>query len=290
MLEAKSVTKRYGKKKALDQCSLSIKPYEIVGILGRNGCGKSTLFKSIMGLIKLSDGHFIYDGHDITETQRHRFGYMPEQRSLLPDLTLDEHLYWMGSLKKMDPHYLDERIQILTEQFGLDTKRHLALHTFSKGQQQKAQLLTALLNDPNVLILDEPLNGLDLESVSFFMKQLKKLAAQGKIILISSHQMEFMDELCTSFIVLNEGKVVKSGRLEQLLSNDLVVVKVNASCDWTSIRRIATEVKEMGTMIQFSFTSLDEASKVLSKVKSLTNLHTLRLESSSLVDVFLDNA
>lgn len=289
MLEIKGLTKRYGRKNALNNCNISFKPYEIVGVLGRNGCGKSTLFKSIMGLIQVTNGDLRYEGKTIDETQRHRFGYMPEQRSLLQDLSLDEHLRWVGKLKKMNEGYVEDRIHALAEQFDLSDKLTQAIRTLSKGQQQKAQLMIALLNNPTVLILDEPLNGLDMESVAFFTRQLKLLASQGKLILISSHQMEFMDELCTSFIVLQEGTVIKAGRLDQFKTESSVVVKLNSSCDWSQVRRLSPDVKDLGAMIQFSFSSIEDASKLLSKTKSIPNLHTLRLESTSIVDVLLDH-
>ena len=216
MLEIQNISKSYGSKKALQDCTITANKHDIVGILGQNGCGKSTLFKCIMGLCESDSGSVRYESHVCDFNQRKRFGYMPEQRSLFLDLTIYEQLKFLGELKGLEISLIEVQINVLLDRFGLMDKKNQVINKLSKGQQQKVQLIAALLHNPDVLILDEPLNGLDFYSVQIVMDEIKRQASLGKIILISSHQMDFMDELCTHLLVLNQGITIKKGKLLDL--------------------------------------------------------------------------
>jgi ABC-2 type transport system ATP-binding protein len=289
MLEIQNLSKQYGKKIALKDCNIIIKPHQIVGILGQNGCGKSTLFKSIMGLINYDTGTITINSIACDFNQRKRFGYMPEQRSMFLDLTLTNQLLFLGELKGLSLDYMEMRIHELCKQFDLLDKKDTILNRLSKGQQQKVQLMAALIHDPDVLILDEPLNGLDFYSVQNVMIELKKLASLGKCILISSHQMDFMDELCTHLLVLDQGITLKYGKLTDLYLEYGVCVSVNADSMWQGISKSHKNMIEKGSLIEFHYATISDAKKSMALFNKENSITQIKLHNVSIGDMLRDN-
>lgn len=285
MLEIRNINKSYGKKKALQSCQLIANKHDIVGVLGHNGCGKSTLFKSIMGLIEVDSGEIYFNHRLCNFEERKSFGYMPEQRSLFLDLTLYEQLKFLAELKDIYNEEFDHRVDSFIERFDLKDKKHTAISKLSKGQQQKVQLIAAMIHDPDVLILDEPLNGLDFYSVQLVMNELKIQASLGKIILISSHQMDFMDELCTHLFVLDNGLTLKNGKLSDLYQTYGVCVSVNADSLWQNISKNHKNIMEKGSLIEFHYSNINEAKKALSSFTKENTISTIKLHNISIGDM-----
>lgn len=285
MLEIQKISKYYGKKKALQSCHLVANKHDIIGILGQNGCGKSTLFKSIMGLIEVDSGQILFNHEMCNFNQRKKFGYMPEQRSLFLDLTLYDQLKFLAQLKGIFDEQFESLVDRYIERFDLKDKKYTILSKLSKGQQQKVQLIAALIHNPEVLILDEPLNGLDFNSVQHVMNELKVQASLGKIILISSHQMDFMDELCTHLLVLDNGETIKNGKLNELYQDYGVCVSVNSDSLWHSISKQHKNILEKGSMIEFHYESLVEAKKALGSFCKEPTITTLKLHNVSIGDM-----
>lgn len=289
MLEIQNVSKSYGKKNALQSCNLVASKHDIVGILGQNGCGKSTLFKSIMGLIEYDTGEISFNGKTCDFDQRKRFGYMPEQRSLFLDLTLYEQLKFLAELKGLNIEYTNQQIDSLIERFDLKDKKHCVINKLSKGQQQKVQLIAALIHNPDVLILDEPLNGLDFYSVQIVMNELKIQASLGKIILISSHQMDFMDELCTHLLVLDQGVSIKNGKLRDLYQDYGVCVSVNSDSLWQNISKTHKNMMDKGSLMEFHYPNLNEAKKVLALFSKESTITSIKLHNISIGDMLKED-
>lgn len=290
MLEIKNINKKYGKKIALNACNILIQPHEIVGILGQNGCGKSTLFKSIMGLIDYDSGSITYQGNKCDFNQRRKFGYMPEQRSMFLDLTVYNQLIFLGELKGLSIETMDRRIDEMCKQFDLFDKKYVTLNKLSKGQQQKVQLMAALIHNPDVLILDEPLNGLDFYSVQSVMIELKKQASLGKLILISSHQMDFMDELCTHLLVLDQGITLKQGKLSDLYQEYGVCVSVNSDSLWQGISKYHKNMIEKGSLIEFHYANINDAKKSMNLFNKENSITQIKLHNVSIGDMLRDNS
>jgi ABC-2 type transport system ATP-binding protein len=224
MLEARSLTKYYNHTLAVRQVSFTIKPGEILGYLGPNGAGKSTTVKMLTGLIEPSDGQIFFNGRtvydDFTAFQR-RIGYVPEEPHLYPHLSGREYLQLVGRLRGMPRPYLEYKMDEFLRLMGLWNDRHTPLASYSKGMRQKILLSAALLHNPDVLILDEPFSGLDVTSALMLRSLLSALAAQGKMILYSSHVLEVVEKVCSTVVILRQGEVVaydSIGRLRELLS------------------------------------------------------------------------
>jgi ABC-2 type transport system ATP-binding protein len=225
MLEVRRLTKRYTGIAAVQGVSFTIKPGQILGYLGPNGSGKSTTVKVLTGLIEPSEGEIWFDGRKISGddvSYRARLGYVPEEPYMYPHLTGAEYLQLVGRLRGIPRRTLERRIDSFLELFGLVEARHELLANHSKGMRQKVLLSSALLGDPDVLILDEPFSGLDVSAALVFRNLLQALAAEGKVIFYSSHVLEVVEKVCSDVLILHRGRVVaydSVSRLRELRAN-----------------------------------------------------------------------
>jgi ABC-2 type transport system ATP-binding protein len=217
MIEIEGVVKRYGEVVALDNVSLSIGA-ELLALIGANGAGKSTLLKLILGMIEPDSGRVVVCGHDVkTKPVRVRqlIGYLPENLVLYERLTGREFLRFVAGIKGLD-HNAQVRIDSELEQFSLETKKNRLIREYSFGMKKRIGLIAALLGEPQILILDEPLNGLDVESITLMRERIKRLHADGKVIIFSSHIMDFVERVSSRIVILRRGQIVADGTAEAL--------------------------------------------------------------------------
>jgi ABC-2 type transport system ATP-binding protein len=219
MLEVHELTKLFNGIPAVHEVSFAVKPYEVLGYLGPNGSGKTTTAKMLTGLLEPSRGHVLFEGKSIQSNLiafKKRLGYVPEEPYLYPYLTGREYLQLVGRLRLMSQPALDKKIDDLLALFSLERERHAALSSYSKGMRQKVLIAAALLHNPDVLIFDEPLSGLDVTSALIFRHLVKSLASQGKTILYSSHVLEVVEKVCSQVVILHKGRVVAHDSVERL--------------------------------------------------------------------------
>ncbi|HXE12332.1 MAG TPA: ABC transporter ATP-binding protein [Bryobacteraceae bacterium] len=219
MLEAISLTKRYATVPAVSDVSFSILPHQVLGYVGPNGSGKSTTVKMITGLLQPSEGQILFRGQNIRDDlagYKRRLGYVPEDANLYPYLSGYEYLELVGQLRGLNPRQLGKRIEEYLRLFYLHSSRHVAIATYSKGMRQRILITAALLHNPDILIFDEPLSGLDVTSALVFRHLVESLSKNGKAIFYCSHVLEVVEKVCTHVIVLRKGKVVVYGSLEEL--------------------------------------------------------------------------
>ena len=219
MLEAHALTKRFSGLTAVKDVSFALERSRILGYLGPNGSGKSTTVKMLIGLIEPSSGHVTFDGQDIQDDLvgfRRRLGYVPEEPHLYPFLSGREYLQLVGRLRGMPPRQLDQKADALLSLFALSGSAEQSIGAYSKGMRQKVLISAALLHDPDVLIFDEPLSGLDVTTAVIFRHLVRALAERGKAILYSSHVLESVEKLCSEVIVLYRGSVVAHDSIEHL--------------------------------------------------------------------------
>ncbi|HHX07308.1 MAG TPA: ATP-binding cassette domain-containing protein, partial [Erysipelothrix sp.] len=216
LLQVVRLTKYYGTTRGLEELSLTLKPGQIIGLCGHNGSGKTTLFRMVLGLINPTSGTIAY-GKDFQSLSTY-LGYMPEQRALYQDITITELLMYLGRLKKMDDEALEYAIYKWLKIFDLEDQKQRKIDELSKGNQQKVQFICALLHDPKVLILDEPLTGLDSTNVRIFKKVMRDQIQEKKAIILSSHQYEELEQFSNHIILLKQGHEILSGNLTDLKS------------------------------------------------------------------------
>jgi len=223
MLEVRNVTKRYGAITAVRGISFTVRPGEVLGYLGPNGSGKSTTVKMLAGLMPPSIGHVLFDGRNIQEDlvgYKAQVGYVPEEAHVYTYLTAPEYLRLCGRLRGLPAAALDEKIDKFLRILGLDTDRHATLASFSKGMRQKVLLSAALIHNPRVVILDEPVSGLDVSTALVMRTIVRALAADGRMIFYSSHELDTVEKISTRVMILHGGLVVaddSAARLRELM-------------------------------------------------------------------------
>jgi ABC-2 type transport system ATP-binding protein len=224
MLEALNLTKTFIGPPAVDCVSFTIRPGEILGYLGPNGAGKSTTVKMLTGLLEPTSGRVLFHGQDIRRDLKgfqRRLGYVPEEPHLYPHLSGREYLQLAGRLRGIPRRTLESKMDELLRLIGLWDDRHASLSSYSKGMRQKILLLASLLHDPELLILDEPFSGLDVNAAMILRSLLHSLAARRKMILYSSHVLEVVEKVAHNVLILRKGRVVAHdsvARLREVMS------------------------------------------------------------------------
>ena len=219
MLEVSGLTKYYSGIPAIKDVSFSVRPGEVLGYLGPNGSGKTTTVSIVIGLIQASTGTVRFDGHDIGRDPvafRRRVGYVPEDPHLYSFLSGREYLQLVGRLRQLPERVLDRKIDGLLELFSIGSAADLSIGAYSKGMKQKILISAALLHDPDLLIFDEPLSGLDVTTAIVFRHLVAALAERGKTVLYSSHVLEVVEKICSRVVVLYRGRVVANDSVERL--------------------------------------------------------------------------
>jgi ABC-2 type transport system ATP-binding protein len=219
MLEVQGLVKKYSGVPVLNAVSFTLKPGQVTGYLGPNGAGKSTTVKILAGLIQPSEGTITWTGRDISKSlieYKSRLGYVPEEPLIYPYLTGREYLQLVGRLRGIPEKILNQKIDELMNLFSLRDHRHAALSSYSKGMQQKVLISAALLHNPDLLILDEPMSGLDVTSALIFRNLVQLLAREGKVILLSSHVLEVAEKMCARVMILHKGCLVADDSIEHL--------------------------------------------------------------------------
>jgi len=221
MLELRHVTKLYSGIPAVSEVSFLAPAGEITGYLGPNGSGKSTTLKMITALIEPTEGEILWRGEPIERdivAHRQRLGYVPEEPHLYPHLTGAEHLEMVGQLRGLGSKPLAEKIAGLLNLFSLYEDRYVPIASYSKGMRQKVLLAAALLHNPEIILLDEPFSGLDVNSALVLRTVIQELAARGKVVLFSSHDLEIVERVSSHVVILHKGRVVANDSIHQLRS------------------------------------------------------------------------
>lgn len=214
-LRLEQITKSFGEKQVLKGISLSVESGKALGLLGRNGAGKTTSIRIIMGVFPADSGHVLLDGRPIDRSAL-QIGYLPEERGLYPKKVILEQLVYLASLHGMSRSQAKESALRWLKRLEMEEYRDKKLDTLSKGNQQKIQLAATLIADPQIIVLDEPFSGLDPVNAMLLKDVVKELIAAGKIVLFSSHQMNYVEEFCDEIAILNHGAIVLSGNIREI--------------------------------------------------------------------------
>ncbi len=216
LLEISNLTRRFGAVKALDGLSFRIPAGQVVGFLGPNGAGKTTTMRAIFGLTDLEGGSILWDGVPVGPAQRRTFGYMPEERGLYPSMHVAEQLTYLARLHGLSASDAAAATSLWLEHLDIADRADSKVESLSHGNQQRVQLAAALVHNPDVLILDEPLAGLDPAGIDIIGNVLVEQAHSGRCVLFSSHQLDLVEDLCESVAIIDHGHLVASGTVDEL--------------------------------------------------------------------------
>jgi ABC-2 type transport system ATP-binding protein len=235
-LEVSRLSHSFDGAVALDGVTLQVGREEIVGLVGSNGAGKTTTMRAIMGIVHPDGGGISWDGHAIGELDRLRFGYMPEERGLYPQMQVLDQVAYFARLHGVTADAARTAASAWLTRLELGERAHQRLAALSHGNQQRVQLAVAIVHDPELVVLDEPFAGLDPDAVDSLSVVLRERATRGAAVLFSSHQLELVERICQRVVILDAGRVLAAGTLRDLREQfpAQLRVKVDASTDWAS--------------------------------------------------------
>lgn len=292
MLKVENVTKYYGTFKAVDNLSFEVKDGEIFGLLGVNGAGKTTTFRMIIGLLDKTEGTITLNGKPINYDVTNEIGFLTEERSLLTKLTVKEQAIYYGVLKGMQESEILEKLDYWLNRFNISEYKERKIKELSKGNQQKVQFITAIINSPKLLILDEPFSGLDPINVQLFMDVIVDLKKQGTSIIFSSHRMEHVEMFCEKLVVLVHGKSVLAGELKQI-KKEYRKKNIHIEASDVDIKKLketkgVVDVIENENEIIVKIESDDNVNDVFAVIKHAKDVTKFVVEDASLNEIFLD--
>ena len=216
-LKLQNVSKKYIGKQAVDNITFELDKPGVFGLLGTNGAGKTTTIRMLLGIIKKDSGEITWNGKKV-ERKHVNFGYLPEERGVYPKTKVQDQLLYFAELKGMNKKEAIQSINKWSKVLKVEEYLQMTAEKLSKGNQQKIQFLTAILHDPELIVLDEPFSGLDPVNSEILKNIIIDLVAQGKYIIMSSHQMTSIEEFCSDILILNKGKTVLQGNLQEIKS------------------------------------------------------------------------
>lgn len=282
-LQLNNIAKYFGDKPVLNGISLHVDAGRAFGLLGRNGAGKTTTIRILMNVFPPTSGNVTLDGNPI-DYAKTKFGYIPEERGLYPKKTIVEQLTYFAMLKGMDKAAAVASVDKWLARLDMSAYRDKRLDTLSKGNQQKIQLITALTHDPDVVILDEPFSGLDPVNAMLLKDVVRETIDKGKIVLFSSHQMNYIEEFCDDIAILADGKIALQGDLNQIKRsyprNKLVVrtQQTEQLLQSESCTRIADDTV---------LVAADDVTETMRRLTQTYALDEIRVFEPSLNDIFV---
>lgn len=289
MLKVNKITKYYGDNLAVDSLSFTVKDGEIFGLLGSNGAGKTTTFRIIMGLLDSNSGTVTLNGKKIDYSMTDQIGFVTEERSLLTKMTVKEQVVYYGRLKGLSESEILKRLDAWLEKFQITDYKNRKIKELSKGNQQKIQFIAAVINNPKLLILDEPFTGLDPINVGQLKSAIYELQKNGCSIIFSSHQMEHIEQFCEKLVILVKGKPVLEGYLKDIKENyqkkNIIIrgdIKISELKEIKGVLEVNKKLNEYEVKIENN----SIVSEVFKKI-SHHNITKFAVEEPSLNEIFI---
>ena len=290
-LKLENVSKKFVGKQAVDNISFEVDKPGVFGLLGTNGAGKTTTIRMLLGIIKKDTGEITWNGKKV-ERKSVNFGYLPEERGVYPKTKIYDQLMYFAKLKGMSRKDADEAIKKWAKVLKVEEYIPMPAEKLSKGNQQKIQFMTAIIHDPELIVLDEPFSGLDPVNTEILKNVIIDLVKMGKYIIMSSHQMASIEEFCTDILILNKGKTVLKGNLKEIKEG----YKAN-SLELSSNKNIDEYIKEFNMEIEFSknneysikIDSEEKAHQLLEKlVTNHIEVDKFEIKKPTLNDIFIE--
>ena len=290
-LKLENVSKKFVGKQAVDNISFEVDKPGVFGLLGTNGAGKTTTIRMLLGIIKKDTGEITWNGKKV-ERKSVNFGYLPEERGVYPKTKIYDQLMYFAKLKGMNQKDADAAIKKWAKVLKVEEYIPMPAEKLSKGNQQKIQFMTAIIHDPELIVLDEPFSGLDPVNTEILKNVIVDLVKMGKYIIMSSHQMASIEEFCTDILILNKGKTVLKGNLKEIKEG----YKANR-LELSTDKNIDEYIKEFGMDIEFSknneysikIDSEEKAHQLLEKlVTNHIEVDKFEIKKPTLNDIFIE--
>ena len=292
MLEILDLTKRYGPVVALDGASFTARPGRIVGFLGPNGAGKTTTMRCVFGLAIPDRGEVRWNGRPVDRDMRLRFGYMPEQRGLYPRMRVAEQLSYFGQQHGMSGKAANAAAANWLERMGLGDRTKSKLEELSHGNQQRVQLATALVHDPELLVLDEPFSGLDPIGIATMTDVVREQAAAGSGVVFSSHQLDLVEDVCEDVVIIARGRIVASGAIDELKAasgrQHLEIEVAGSKGDWLDGQDKLQVLDRTGDKVKLLVDRDVDLDGLLARARAAGEVRTFSYEPPKLSELFME--
>jgi len=296
-LKVENLSKQYGDFIALNKVSFSLEKGKILGLLGPNGAGKTSLIRIITRIIQSDNGNVYFNGNKINDSDIANIGYLPEERGLYPQLTVNNHLIFLAQLKGLSASVALKEAAFWMKKLGVEPFQHKKIAELSKGMAQKVQFIATLIHNPSLLILDEPFSGFDPVNANQVKNAILELKAQGKTIVLSTHNMNSVEEICDDLVLLHKSNLLLSGTVLEIknkYASHLLEVKYRgtsiafSNALWTSYKIIETSTKPDGsTVAQITATNKVDTNQLLSALISAVEIISVKPILPSLTDIFI---
>ncbi len=291
MLEFDGAVKRFDSLIALDGCTFVARPGRLTGFLGPNGAGKTTAMRAVFGLLRLDAGVVRWRGSTIVEADRARFGYMPEERGLYPRMRVREQLVYLGQLCGRTSLEAGRVTDVWLERLGVAARATARVDELSHGNQQRVQLVAALVNEPDLLVLDEPFAGLDPIAMAAMADLLQELAGHGVTVLFSSHQLDLVEDVCQDVVIVDHGRVVLAGELETLRAatpQRVVDIRYRGPApQWSGLPDVRVLEDTKGS-VRLTVPRDTELAALLARIAGDDQVTSLTYQPPTLSDLFLE--
>lgn len=290
-LKIENVSKSYGDKKVVDNINIELNNPGVFGLLGTNGAGKTTTIRMLLGILKKDEGKISWNGKEVTR-KNVNFGYLPEERGIYPKTKIYDQLMYFAKLKGMRQEEADKQINYWMKRLEVEEYKNMTAEKLSKGNQQKIQFITAVVHDPDLVVLDEPFSGLDPVNTELIRNIILELIEKQKYIIMSAHQMSVVEEFCTNILILNKGKTILQGNLTEIkntypANKVLLITKEN----------IEDKIKEANLSILLKKENeyevkIDDEEQAYNLLNSLVNsnikIEKFEIKKPSLHDIFIE--
>ena len=290
-LKIENVSKSYGDKKVVDNINIELNNPGVFGLLGTNGAGKTTTIRMLLGILKKDEGKISWNGKEVTR-KNVNFGYLPEERGIYPKTKIYDQLMYFAKLKGMRQEEADKQINYWMKRLEVEEYKNMTAEKLSKGNQQKIQFITAVVHDPDLVVLDEPFSGLDPVNTELIRNIILELIEKQKYIIMSAHQMSVVEEFCTNILILNKGKTILQGNLTEIkntypANKVLIITKEN----------IENKIKEANLSILLKKENeyevkIDNEEQAYNLLNSLVNsnikIEKFEIKKPSLHDIFIE--
>ena len=290
-LVLKNVSKTFVDKKVVDNISLKLEKPGVFGLLGTNGAGKTTTIRMILGIIKKGSGEITWNGKAV-ERKHVNFGYLPEERGVYPKVKIQDQLMYFASLKGMEKTEALQSIEKWAKKLKVEEYLQMPAEKLSKGNQQKIQFMTAVIHNPELVVLDEPFSGLDPVNTEILKNIIIELVAEGKYIIMSAHQMATIEEFCTDILILNKGKTVLQGNLKEIKETyPANRVEIDTNKDIKSyIKKFNLEIEnEKDNQYVIKISEEEKARELLSElVSNKIEISKFEIKKPTLNDIFIE--
>ncbi len=294
VLKIQNLSKNFGKIQAVKNINFTVSENSVFGLIGRNGAGKTTTIRMLMNIYLPDEGEILFKGEKIDSTFKDKVGYLPEERGLYKKMKVIDTLLFFAEIKGMVNQKVKKKAFEYLERFGLSDRANSKIEDLSKGNQQKIQFISTILHNPEFIILDEPFSGLDPINTDLLKDIMIEMKNEGKIIILSTHLMDYAEKLCDNIAMINEGEIILNGNLKEIkqdFGKGRIVLETDSDLDFLKTSRFVEKIEHFGNQFSIQLKNESEHQQfLLELLNNKVNIRKFAANEISLHEIFVQLA